>query len=177
MEENKFFVKAVEKFKTQKGRGYVAFEKRDKNLFFRGDGYVEEVLDYDISIETERGKVNNVKEGDFCFIIKSERKFAMQIGMQYFSCGYDTKNVSELQSLLVYVKTASMVMLLYFDVEKGILPFLNIDMEIEDMKVDPMLGKKFSENRVDSVTNVYNLIHRLQVKSNEKKHEMSRTVL
>lgn len=158
MKESKYFDKVLEKYKKKKGRGYFALNKHDGKLLFYGDGYAEEVSDYDISIETDTGKVENVKDGDFCFIINSERKFAMEVGTEYFSCGYDKKNVNELQSVLVYVRSASMVFLLYFDVKKSILPLWDFDLEVEQMTVEPMLKDKYDNTEVDSVTNLYHII-------------------
>ena len=158
MNESKYFDKVLEKYNNKKGRGYIALDKNDGKITLHGNGYSEEVSDYDIFIETDTGKVENAKDGNLCFVIKSEWKFVLNVGTEYYSCGYDKKNVNKLQSLLVYAKGTDMVFLLYFDVKKSILPLFDYDLDVENMSVEPMLLEKYEETEMDAVTNLYHII-------------------
>ena len=89
--------------------------------------------------------------------MKSEWKFVLKIGGQYFYSGYKEEN--ELQRLLVYAKSEHMAFLFYFDVKKGILPFLDLDVNIDDMEVEPRLLEKYQQKEVDAITNLYHIVN------------------
>ena len=157
MKDEYFFEKEIERVKKKGGRGYLCFGKYEHKAILTINSCKEIIKDFDIIVETDTTKIENAKDFNFSFIMKSEWKFVLKIDGQYFYRGYKEEN--ELQRLLVYAKSEHMAFLFYFDVKKGILPFLDLDVNIDDMEVEPRLLEKYQQKEVDAITNLYHIVN------------------